>query len=673
MTPTDTPRAAPLPLTKASRLIAQGWAARVRSVSRQIPARSMIVPLDPDRYARGTTVRSLEQANRAVEFVRQRDVPIVGLGVAGDINKMYTPNVLNTIVLAMVLAEPVGHDLVVHPFVFEPLNVEAMPAVRELLGLPATYAVHDLSTVLLALWSLGLTAPSRVWDTKVTEAAFSLGLHHPRYDQLAETPELVRRRRAEERRDAALVPEVVALTYGIELPPVYGNPSPVDRAVSLATLSALAYPKQAAEAARLGCLHHLMQTEMPWVVTTARMTLNGVRLDLASCSKVAAAAERHAAELAARLAEFGISNPTDDGFLKTYFESVGLLALFRTHDGYGFDGDRLDAAADRHPAIPLIRAARRVRGLTAGRLLSGEFVKSDGRVHPTYRVLGAHSGRLTCDSPNITGVGKIFRPLVVPEPGYSIGECDFAQIEAGIAGAVYGDANLVSMFNSGDVYSAMAQLCHADELPAADRDLSPNKFKAKYPHLRTQLKICTLGVIYGLGPHGLALRLGVSQPRASDFMKKFFGMFPSLRDALEDGPKHAEIRGCVPDISGLRRRRPGKGSLTTWERNWCRNHPVQGAAATIFKIAWNELDRLYPKYGAKLVVPLHDAFVFEAPQACVKAVAELTANVMIEAVREQFPGLHPRVTVNVSNPSCWNRDGCAGSVELWIEDPLFSL
>jgi hypothetical protein len=115
---------------------------------------------------------------------------------------------------------------------------------------------------------------------------------------------------------------------------------------------------------------------------------------------VAAAAEQHRTGLAARLAEYGISDPTDDNVLKAFFDRAGLLDLFRGHDGYDFDGDRLDSAADRHQAIPLIRAARRVRDLTNGRVLTGTFVGGDGRTHPAYRVLGAHSGRLTCRDPN---------------------------------------------------------------------------------------------------------------------------------------------------------------------------------------------------------------------------------------------------------------------------------
>lgn len=102
------------------------------------------------------------------------------------------------------------------------------------------------------------------------------------------------------------------------------------------------------------------------------------------------------------------------------------------------------------------------------------------------------------------------------------------------------------------------------------------------------------------------------------------------------------------------------------------NHPVQGSAAVVFKVAGNRLDRLYPRHGAKLIVPMHDAYVFEAPIDQLQDVADLTARVMCDAVEEAFPQLRPRVEVNVSHPECWNKDGHADSLERWIEDPTYT-
>ena len=89
----------------------------------------------------------------------------------------------------------------------------------------------------------------------------------------------------------------------------------------------------------------------------------------------------------------------------------------------------------------------------------------------------------------------------------------------------------------------------------------------------------------------------------------------------------------------------------------------------MFKVAGNRLRRRYPHYGAKIILCLHDAFLFEAPRAHLEAVAGITGEVMRGAVQEYFPALRPQVDVNVEHPQCWNKDGKHLSLEYWMEDP----
>jgi DNA polymerase I len=242
------------------------------------------------------------------------------------------------------------------------------------------------------------------------------------------------------------------------------------------------------------------------------------------------------------------------------------------------------------------------------------------------------------------------------------------------AAAVYHDDHLVEMFNTGDVYSAMAQTFYRDELSEADRALSTLAFKAKHKEKRDKMKICTLGIIFGLTAYGLALRLRISPAEAKALLDQFLEMFPVLRRALLETPQYGALCGYASTASGLRRHRARQsGELSNWERNWMKNHPVQGSAATVFKVAGNRLDRLYRRYDARLLVPLHDAYLFEAPREKLSEVAGLTERVLCETVQEHFPVLCPRADVNVSHPECWNKDERFDSIERWLEDPLFSL
>ena len=247
--------------------------------------------------------------------------------------------------------------------------------------------------------------------------------------------------------------------------------------------------------------------------------------------------------------------------LSRFFERLGLLDLFKRDGKVSFDKDLLKDFSDRHPAIPLIRAARCVHDLRKDQILTGELIGSDGRIHPDHRQLGTHTGRQTCRWPNLLGLGRVFRSLVVPDPGRGMGELDWSQIEIGIAAAVYGDAELARMFNTGDVYSAMAQDFYRDQLTDADRALPGHKFKKAYPALRGRMKTCTLGLIYGLTAHGLGKYLGATAAEAAVVQTRFLDMFPALQRELATAGAVGGHRGYAVTASGLRRHRaPGARS-----------------------------------------------------------------------------------------------------------------
>jgi DNA polymerase-1 len=305
--------------------------------------------------------------------------------------------------------------------------------------------------------------------------------------------------------------------------------------------------------------------------------------------------------------------------------------------------------------------------------VSNEFEGADGRVHPFHRQLGTHTGRQTSKWPNILGLERVLRPLIVPDPGCGIGEVDYSQIEVGIAAAVYQDSKLIEMYNSEDVYSAMAQHFYSNRLSEEDRSLPGSDFKRKHPELRELMKTCTLGIIYGITAHGLSLLLNTRKTEATILQERFMNMFPQLQGALVLASAFGAIRGYATTMTGLRRYRAKRGRVSNWEKNWLTNHPVQGSAAVVFKVAGNRLDVLYQQYNARLIIPLHDAFVFEAPLEVLNEVALLTERVMCETVREYFPELRPKAEVNIRRLDCWNKDGDADALIRWLEDPLMEV
>ncbi len=686
--------------------LAPGWVTPVRAAgkARASAAAGVTVPKAPRFFANGVSYVADEAgAGRVLDFARQRGLSHVGFdtefrydrpGVVIDRkHTAHDPRSVRPLLLSLALAEPgEGGAGALYLFVVDLRRPAVLPALAELLRLPVPFVAHFARAELFCLWQLGLPEPRILWDTWVHEKAVHLGLHHKRYGAgrvADEAEEAQARELAEDDQEFSLALPATCLRHGVPHPfatekgrlqrsfleHADGEPfsdEQVAYAAADAEAAACLYLPQVLEAGREGLLQHLTALEMPWVITTARMGWRGVRVDQEKCRAVNAACERHLAALRPRLEQFGVGNVRSHKQLSEFFARLGLLELFRREGKITFDKEQLEAVQDRHPAIPLIRAARRILDLQKEKVLSGELVGADGRVHPDYRQLGTHTGRQSSRWPNVMGLGRIFRPLVVAAPGRGIGEVDYSQIEVGVAAAVYGDDRLVEMFNSDDVYSAMAKDFFRSQLSAEDLGLPGPDFKKRHRTLRDLVKTCTLGIIYGLTPHGLALRLKKTEAEAAALQEQFMAMFPALRKSLAETPRYGAVCGFVSTVSGLRRHRAWRGPLSTWERNWMVNHPVQGSAADVFKSAGNRLDRLYQRYDAWLVVPVHDAFVFEAPLAALGALAELTERVMLEAVEEYFPQLRPKAERNVQEPGCWNKDAHADSLDRWMEEPTCS-
>jgi DNA polymerase-1 len=666
------------------------------------------LPKAAAHYAgRTTLVASADGAAALVALARQRPLSHAGIdtefrydrpGVAIDRDRTANdPRSLRPLVLSLALAEPVadsGFRLFI--FVVDLRRPETLRPLADVLRLPIPFVGHYAHAELLCLLRLGLPEPLILWDTWVCEKALHLGRHHKRYrlapDAYADdADEAGAREQAEEEERWRLSLAQTCLRHGFAHPfagdkdrlqrsfldhpdDAEFTPEQVEYAAADAEAAARLYTPQVAAAAQGGLLSHLATVEMPWTVTNARIVWNGFRVDPDRAREVRGACERHAAVLGPQLAALGVTKPRSHRQLQELFGKLGLIELFRRGGRLSFDREHLDEFQAHHPAIALVRAARRVADLQEDKLLTGEFIGADGRVHPDHRQLGSDTGRQSCRWPNVSGLGKVFRPLVVPNPGRGLGEVDWSQIEVGIAAAVYGDAALVAMFNSGDVYSAMAQDFYRDQFGEADRLLPGREFKRRHRALRDRMKTCTLGIIYGLTPHGLALRLKTSKSEAAALQDRFMAMFPVLRHGLREAAATGAIRGHAATVTGLRRyRAAGAGRPSGWERNWMTNHPVQGTAAVLFKLAGNRLDRLYRRHDAWIVVPMHDAFVFEAPLGVIREVAELTASVMGQVVREYFPELDAQVEVNADHPECWNKDGHTDSLARWMDNPTYSL
>jgi DNA polymerase I len=634
-----------------------------------------------------THVKTTAKVKEMVHFTRQLSLSHISIAFDFTYEKeifiknelIPDPHSIQPVALAVVLVETCRRaKTAYHRFVVDLSKPQLVKALQPLFNLKIPFVGYNLKPAYFCLWQLGLPAPATVWDSLVCEQALHLGRYFRRYAPNQGTGVAARVSAKTWSKEQLACHS--SLLYACQRHGVPYQPPPQAPTTDLsgaflpvALAAAKLYPRQVTDATARGIHDHLVTIEMPFIQTLARLEWTGVRVSPRKRTRILAKCDKAILKLRKSLQRQGLSNYRSQEEMRQFFQKEGLLHLFRDGTGYAFDRDRLKAAIADHPAIPLILALRRLEDLRNSELLNSGLVGSDGRIHPVYDQLVTATGRLNSHHPSIMSVDGLLRPVVVPKRGRGIGEVDWSQVEIGIAAAVFGDDKLVEMFNMGDVYAAMAQDFFKGDLPKSARTLSTLEFKKKYPELRGKMKACALGILYGKTPYGIAKDMKCSERQAQELYNGFMAMYPHLRQALRKTATAAGVRGYASTVTGLHRYRGTTGPVEGWEKRWFVNHLIQGTAAAIFKMALNRLNKLYKAHDAQLIVPLHDAVIFEAPLEAFEEVAKLTAKVMRKTLKEVLPALKPRVEVNIVKPGCWNKDGKVCGLSQWIRETLKEL
>jgi|SRR5579862_1656260 len=679
-----------------------GWAERLENAAAkaEVKPAPRTLPLATTRYMdKVVYVATEDEARNMADLAMQRNLSHIGIdtefkfdrpGVLIKGKEATDPRSIHPLLMSLAMVEPLADGERQYAFVVDLRKPELLPYLNKILRRPIRFVGHFLKVEFFCCWQLGLTVPNMIWDTWAAEKARYLGKNHRKYKLPPthdEIDELIAKEEVESEEEFfnSLVPTCHrhGVTHGkahdkkrlqksfLDHP----DDSPfseeqIEYAAEDAIAAAALFKPQVLAATSDGILNHLERIEMPWVQTNARIEWNGVKTDIEKCRRVEAACSAHVDRLEPILKKYGIENFRSHNQVEEFFSRHGLLPLFKRDGKHSFERKQLELHMDCHEIMPYLYAVRQVDDVKKSGVFNYELIGVDGRTHSNHRQLGTDTGRQTTRWPNVLGIPRALRPMIVPEEGYGLGEVDLSQIEVGISAAVYGDAALITMFNSGDVYCAMAQHFYAPELSETERVMSEKEFKVARPDMRDRMKICTLGIIYGMTAHGVRGLLKTNETEAQKVMNRFMGMFPALKEALGEAECFSPVLGYAMTASGLRRYRARQSQPSNWELNWLTNHPVQGSAADMFKLAGNRLDRVYQAYGAKLIIPFHDAFVFEAPLEKLGEVAEVTKQELCRAVQEFFPELKPRAEINISRPECWNKDGKADSWEKWLKDPL---
>ncbi len=266
--------------------------------------------------------------------------------------------------------------------------------------------------------------------------------------------------------------------------------------------------------------------------------------------------------------------------------------------------------------------------------------EEDGRIHTSFNQTGAITGRIASSNPNLQNipirseVGQQIRRGFVAKPGHIFLAADYSQVELRILAHVSQDEALVEAFRQNqDIHRTTAAAVYNIKLD----DVTYNQ--------RRFAKAVNFGLIYGMGAFRLARDSDLTLAEAENYIKDYFARFPGIQKYLDETKKKAKTDGYVETLLGRRRyfpvfKMPASGSNVQARLRAEReaiNHPIQGTAADIVKIAMLRLHEKLAAYQAKMLLQVHDELLLELPEEELESVRELVVDTMCDAFSLDVP------------------------------------
>ena len=290
----------------------------------------------------------------------------------------------------------------------------------------------------------------------------------------------------------------------------------------------------------------------------------------------------------------------------------------------------LDKLRGEHPIIELILQHRQLTKLKSTYVDALPLlVDSQSRVHTSYNQLGAATGRLSSNAPNLQNIpvrteqGREIRRAFVAEPGWQLLAADYSQVELRILAHVTQDPALLAIFNEGrDIHAATAARLFGVPM---DR-VSKNQ--------RRIAKMTVFGVIYGISAFGLSARTDLSREDAQKMIDGLFATYPGLKQSIDATLGFGREHGYVETLMGRRRYVPELKSAHGGRRQAAEreaiNAPIQGTNADIIKQAMVRLHAELRRRGlrSRMLLQVHDELVLEVPDDEMAETSKLVREVM---------------------------------------------
>ena len=381
--------------------------------------------------------------------------------------------------------------------------------------------------------------------------------------------------------------------------------------------------------------------ERPLVPVLAQMERTGVQVDRDTLSRMSnafaqkmAGLEDEIHKLAGR--SFNVGSPKQLG--EILFDEMGIEGGKKGKTGaYATGAEVLEDLATEHDLPARVLDWRQLSKLksTYTDALQDHINPHTGRVHTSYSIAGANTGRLASTDPNLQNIpirseeGRRIREAFVAPEGKVLVALDYSQIELRILAHMADIAELKQAFKDGlDIHALTAS------------EMFNVPLDEMTPDVRRQAKAINFGVIYGISGFGLARNLSIPRAEAQGFIDRYFERFPGIKDYMTETKAFAKEHLYVETLFGRKINTPeiaAKGPRAGFAQRAAINAPIQGTAADVIRRAMIRMPEAIADLPAKMLLQVHDELLFEVDADAADALTAVAKEVMENAAN---PAVH---------------------------------
>ncbi len=396
--------------------------------------------------------------------------------------------------------------------------------------------------------------------------------------------------------------------------------------------------------------------ERPLVPVLAGMEMSGIKVDRDTLSRMSNAFAQKMAGLEDEIytlagRQFNVGSPKQLG--EILFDEMGIEGGKQGKTGaYATGADVLEDLATEHELPARVLDWRQLSKLksTYTDALQDHINPDTGRVHTSYSIAGASTGRLASTDPNLQNIpirteeGRRIREAFVAEEGKTLVALDYSQIELRILAHIAKIPALKQAFDDGlDIHAMTAS--EMFDVPLDEMT----------PDVRRRAKAINFGVIYGISGFGLARNLRIPRAEAQGFIDRYFERFPGIRTYMDDTKAFAKEHGFVQTLFGRKIHTPeiaAGGPRAGFAQRAAINAPIQGTAADVIRRAMIRMPDAIADLPATMLLQVHDELLFEVDEAAADDLIAAAKDVM-ENASDPVVKLDVKLTVDAGRGANW--------------------